>query len=1132
MKRIYAILVSICLLLTCTSALAGESAERSPALPAEGEVMEGFLVKEIRSFPLAGGHMVLFEHQKTGGRMLWIANEDTNRAFELAFPTRPDDNTGKPHVFEHATLFGSEKYPSPNIFFNVAYQTYNTYMNAYTMDAVTGYPMASLSEEQLLGLADFYIDACFHPSIMTSESVFKTQAWHYDLPDADSDLTYEGVVYSEILGAQTLASEAMYQANAVTFPGSSLACSYGGRTESIPELTWEEIKDYHDRYYHPSNCFAVLYGWIDHYDKFLARLNETFSAYDRAEPIAENALYTRITEPAVISVPYGVTKDTDTVNQSVIYYYVLCPGLREDPEQEMRVDHLCTLLNHSASVLQQKMRKAFPAAAVSCGREVAAPDDAVAFVASGMNPEDAETFRQLVNEALAETLADGIPQELAESAAASIRLSSKLSQESGDPIETIIQDIVYDFAVTGNPFDYEEKTMAYFRIEEENAAGLLKDAAALLTDPSLYTLTTVYPVAGEKEKQDEALKARMAEIKASMSPEELEAIIAETNAEPVNDDTSEMLAKIKTVTVESLPEEVRTYEISDQTDENGIRFVSAEAGVDAVCHTAILLDGAVIPQEDIHYFRLFTRLLGKLDTEAHTREDLEVLLARYLYDGVFGIQIVQEGDDAHPYFVTDWIAESEDLEAAYNLVEEIILDSKLDDVQKITDFISSQKTSVRATINQNAYSVMLYRGLGHQDAYYRYYSYLNFVEYYDFIVKLEEQMQQDPQAVIEKLQAIRQALMNRRDAIVLCAGDKGSIALNSEKAVAYLMKLDDSERERAAYDLPVPAAREALVIDGAVQYNSVIASAKALDEAAADVGVQAIAALVADQVLIPALRDQMGVYTPLCNMVPDEYFALIAYRDPGLKDTFDFYANLPSVMENMEANQELLDGYIMNAYSELAKPEGELTGAYSALTATLNGDSQTKALEQMKALKAVTPESVRNSADLFRQIWEKGVHSTAGSLAAIEANQDMFDVILNPFGAKDMSRMTFDDVPEDSEYKDAVAFMVTNGYLMPLTEKTFGVDAEATFSDLYASLFSVMNGVPVSAEEALGVLVQYGLADAGQDLNEGVTEKALCDLMQNAVGVGLTTDTPEAVTTRGDLADLMYQLAAMVAQQE
>ena len=39
-------------------------------------------------------------------------------------------------------------------------------MNAQTMDALTQYPVASLSEEQLLSLADFYVDSCFHPMIM------------------------------------------------------------------------------------------------------------------------------------------------------------------------------------------------------------------------------------------------------------------------------------------------------------------------------------------------------------------------------------------------------------------------------------------------------------------------------------------------------------------------------------------------------------------------------------------------------------------------------------------------------------------------------------------------------------------------------------------------------------------------------------------------------------------------------------------------------------------------------------------------------------------------------------------------------------------------------------------------------
>ena len=139
----------------------GEAAAAEDGLPAAGEVIHGFAVKEIRDFPAAGAELVLFEHGKTGAKVMYIANDDTNRAFQLTFLTRPVDNTGLPHVFEHATLYGSDKYPSKTLLFNASYQTYNTYINATTMDAITSYPLASLSEEQLLRLADWYIDSCF-----------------------------------------------------------------------------------------------------------------------------------------------------------------------------------------------------------------------------------------------------------------------------------------------------------------------------------------------------------------------------------------------------------------------------------------------------------------------------------------------------------------------------------------------------------------------------------------------------------------------------------------------------------------------------------------------------------------------------------------------------------------------------------------------------------------------------------------------------------------------------------------------------------------------------------------------------------------------------------------------------------
>ena len=140
-----------------TEAAAAQPAEKAEkvGLPEIGETIYGFTAKEIREFPIVGAQVVRFEHEKTGAGFVYIANDDTNRLYDLTFLTDTVDNTGLPHVFEHSTLDGSAKYPSKSLFFNLSYQTYNTYMNASTYDRMTTYPVASLSEEQLLKYADY-----------------------------------------------------------------------------------------------------------------------------------------------------------------------------------------------------------------------------------------------------------------------------------------------------------------------------------------------------------------------------------------------------------------------------------------------------------------------------------------------------------------------------------------------------------------------------------------------------------------------------------------------------------------------------------------------------------------------------------------------------------------------------------------------------------------------------------------------------------------------------------------------------------------------------------------------------------------------------------------------------------------
>ncbi|MBQ6358995.1 MAG: insulinase family protein, partial [Clostridia bacterium] len=159
------------------------------ALPGVGDVVHGFEVVELRDYPLVDATIVRFTHKQTGAEVYYIANDDTNRAFDLTFFTEPIDNTGLPHVFEHATIQGSEKYPGEQMFFNLSYQTYNTYMNAFTGKWYTSFPLASLSEAQLLKLAEFHTDACFNPVIMENERIYRTEAWRYRLESADAPLT-------------------------------------------------------------------------------------------------------------------------------------------------------------------------------------------------------------------------------------------------------------------------------------------------------------------------------------------------------------------------------------------------------------------------------------------------------------------------------------------------------------------------------------------------------------------------------------------------------------------------------------------------------------------------------------------------------------------------------------------------------------------------------------------------------------------------------------------------------------------------------------------------------------------------------------------------------------------------------
>ena len=1127
MKKILSILLILALLVTGV----GAAMPADAGLPAVGELVEGFVVRETRDFPLVGGTAILFEHERTGARLMYIANNDTNRVFDLTFFTRAIDNTGLPHVFEHATLNGSEKYPSTALFFNLSFQTYNTFMNAMTYPLMTTYPVASLSEEQLLKYADFYTDSCLHPSILEDESIYREEAWRYRMASMEDELTIEGTVYSEMLGAMDLDNVAYLNMLRAAFPGSTIGNESGGDPAYIPDMTWEALKEYHETFYHPSNCIAYLYGDFEDYTAFLKLLDEAFAPYEKREFSFEDPAYTPISEPVEQCLAFPVEAGAATEDRSTVYYAFICPGLKDDAEEELVLNTLTDLLIADASPLMQSLKKALPSGSFASYIETEGPEDAILFVAQNVDPEDAETFRDTVNAVLADVAEKGFAQDLVDGVMASLSLSIKLTSESSDVGVNLIPSLAYDYSSGGDPFGYMDYVDALASMDDWNQQGLYaKAVSGWLLESRTAALVTTYPEPGLREELDEAEAARLAELKASLSEEELQTIIEATNAEKEEKDASAYVAQLQAVTVESLPEEQREYTVTDELGGDGVRRLTAEAGVDGVGQTLLLLDASGLPQEDIHWFALYVALLGELDTAEHSREELATLTTRYLYNGEIRLSLIDRygTDEYRPCLRASWIAEDEDLAAGYDLVYEILFDTKFDDYETVSGLIGQNKASLKSGITSSPYSALLYRAIGASKPLYAYYNYFSFLDFYGFLEQVGQLMESDPAAVQTKLEEIQRFFHNRTNAVSAYAGSASGIETNAPLADAFLARLDNVPVEPVNYEFEKPAQVEALIVDSSVQYNCVVGDYASMGLDAYSADLDAVANLVTDLYLFPQLREQYGVYTPLHGFLTDCGGYFISYRDPNILETFAVYDALPDYLAGQELDQETLDGYILSSYSVYAKPEGELSGAISALLAKLTEEPADLKLRYMRELKALTPESFAAYAEAYAALMENGLRSTAGGAAAINANAELYDAVFNPFGSVDTSQVVMADLPEDSEHYAAVRYVYENMLMGMLDEENFGVDAEANMGDLAGALYSVVGGDASMPEDAVDFLASYGIIAPNSTVDDvltaaGAEETLAC--FSEAVGIPYTPaeDADETVLSRGELAEVVMR---------
>ena len=139
-------------------------------------------------------------------------------------------------------------------FFCMLRRSLNTFMNAFTSSDFTAYPFCKSERKDYFQSFEVYLDAVFFCNLDPLDFAQEGHRLEFENPnDPDSPLIQKGVVYNEMKGATSSPISILYQGvQEALYPESTYHYNSGGDPTIIPQLTYEQLKQFHRSHYHPS----------------------------------------------------------------------------------------------------------------------------------------------------------------------------------------------------------------------------------------------------------------------------------------------------------------------------------------------------------------------------------------------------------------------------------------------------------------------------------------------------------------------------------------------------------------------------------------------------------------------------------------------------------------------------------------------------------------------------------------------------------------------------------------------------------------------------------------------------------------------------------------------------------------
>ncbi|MBN1146653.1 MAG: insulinase family protein [Anaerolineales bacterium] len=960
-------------------------------------VEHGFEILTERDIPELNTRARLFRHVKTGAQLLSLENDDENKVFGVAFRTPPPDSTGLPHIMEHAVLCGSQKYPVKEPFVELVKGSLKTFLNAFTYPDKTCYPVASQNLQDFYNLIDVYVDAVFHPLI--PEHILQQEGWHYELEALDEPLGYKGVVFNEMKGAYSDPDNVLdrYTRQSL-FPDTPYGVDSGGDPRLIPDLTYEQFKSFHERYYHPSNARIFFYGDDDPGER-LRRMDGYLQGYQAIRVDSAIGLQPPFQQPGRSVVPFDPGEDPAARKGMLVMNWALAET--GDPQLNLALVILGHMLIGTPA---SPLRKALIDSGL--GEDLAGTgmegELRQMYYSSGLKGLAADESGKLLKGDELENLivctleglaTGGIDPNTIAASMNTVEFQLRENNTGAFPRGLLLMlRALTTWLYDGDPLAPLAFEAPLNAIKGRLAAGEAYFESLIrkyfLENPHRTTLV-MQPKAGLNQQKEAEEQEKLARIKASKSQAELQRIIENTHhlkRLQETPDSPEALATIPSLKLEDLERENKRIPL-DVSDASGCKLLYHDLFTNGILYLDLGFNLHSLPQALLPYAPLFGRALLEMGTEEQDFVRLSQRIGRAtggIYPASFTSQ-VQGGPQGTAWLYLRGKATVEQAGELLNILQDVLLKARLDNPERFRQMVLEEKASSEAMLAPVGHRLVntRLRALFNEADWAE--EQMNGLSNLFFLRELATAIDQDWQGVLEKLEATRHVLLNRESMLCNITLDAENYARFHPQLSAFLESLPAAPPELAEW-APTPAPYfEGLSIPAQVNYVGKGANLFELGYQP-DGSISVILNTLRATWLWERVRVQGGAYGAFCPFDRRSgVLTYLSYRDPNLLATLDNYDGTVQFLRQLELPRDELTKSIIGAIGEMDAYQLPDAKGYTSMTRYLAGDTDESRQRWREQILDTTLQDFHAFAGALKGMKEQGRVVVLGSSEAIQA---------------------------------------------------------------------------------------------------------------------------------------------------